>query len=94
MILNGHKFLVDCGESTLLQLLFNNIKIEEIDAVFVTHEHADHYLGLASFLQAYHGKTGAYPHVYCQELVKLFLDMQGICSTSVHVIDPQRPQYA
>ena len=62
--------------------------------MFITHEHADHYLGLASFLQAYHGKTAAYPHVYCQELVKLFLDMQGICSTSVHVIDAQRPQYA
>lgn len=50
LILNGHKFLLDCGESTLLQLLFNDIKIEEIEAVFITHEHADHYLGLASFL--------------------------------------------
>jgi len=42
--------LFDCGEGTLARLLDLAISPEDIQAIFLTHSHADHFLGLISFL--------------------------------------------
>ena len=39
-------YLVDCGEGTQMQLSKATIPLERIVAIFVTHLHADHALGL------------------------------------------------
>ncbi len=39
-------FLIDCGEGTQLQIRKYKESIQRIDQVFITHLHADHYLGL------------------------------------------------
>ncbi len=43
-------YLVDCGEATQMQLSKAAIPLERIAAVFVTHLHADHTLGLFGLL--------------------------------------------
>jgi len=50
----GHYFLIDCGEGTQIQLRRNNIKIQRISHVFISHLHGDHYLGLLGLLQTMH----------------------------------------
>jgi ribonuclease Z len=57
-IQNNH-FLVDCGEGTQLQLPRFGLKSQKIDAIFISHLHGDHYLGLIGLLSSLHlqGRT-------------------------------------
>lgn len=51
---NGFKVLIDCGLSFLRIkeiLLERKIQVEDLDALFLTHEHSDHILGLDIFLK-------------------------------------------
>ncbi|MEA2426446.1 MAG: ribonuclease [Thermoleophilaceae bacterium] len=48
----GDRLLFDCGEGTQRQLL-QSIGLSEIDEVFVTHFHADHFLGLPGMLKTF-----------------------------------------
>ncbi len=41
-----HTLLFDCGEGTQLQLMKAGISFMEIDRIFITHWHADHFAGL------------------------------------------------
>ena len=45
--------LVDCGEGTQRQLLRSTIGLIELPEVFLTHYHADHYLGLPGMLKTF-----------------------------------------
>ena len=47
----GEKLLFDCGEGTQRQLL-RSIGLLDLDAVFITHFHADHWLGLPGMLKS------------------------------------------
>jgi ribonuclease Z len=42
--------LVDCGEGTLRALFDLNIPIKNIKYIFLTHQHADHFLGITSLI--------------------------------------------
>jgi len=48
----GERILFDCGEGTQQQLL-RSVGLPEIDAVFVTHLHLDHWLGLLGLLKTF-----------------------------------------
>ncbi|MDP9384631.1 MAG: ribonuclease Z [Actinomycetota bacterium] len=48
----GDRLLFDCGEGTQRQLLCS-IGLPDLDAVFVTHYHADHWLGLPGMLKTF-----------------------------------------
>jgi ribonuclease Z len=48
----GDRILVDCGEGTQQQLL-RSIGLPELDAIFVTHYHLDHWLGLVGMLKTF-----------------------------------------
>jgi ribonuclease Z len=48
----GDKLLFDCGEGTQRQLL-RSVGLPEMDAVFLTHLHADHWLGLPGMLKSF-----------------------------------------
>ena len=48
----GERLLFDCGEGTQRQLL-RSVGLPDIDAVFVTHHHADHWLGLPGMLKSF-----------------------------------------
>ncbi|MHB8533310.1 MAG: ribonuclease Z [Solirubrobacteraceae bacterium] len=47
----GEKLLFDCGEGTQRQLI-RSVGLVEIDTVFISHFHADHWLGLPGMLKS------------------------------------------
>jgi len=49
----GERLLFDCGEGTQRQLLRSAIGLPELRDVFLTHYHADHYLGLPGMLKTF-----------------------------------------
>ena len=48
----GERILFDCGEGTQRQLI-RSVGLVELDAVFITHFHADHFLGLPGMLKTF-----------------------------------------
>jgi ribonuclease Z len=47
----GELLLFDCGEGTQRQLVRAGLSPLRVDAVFITHLHGDHFLGLAGLVQ-------------------------------------------
>src|SRR5690349_24691888 len=48
----GDRILFDCGEGTQQQLL-RSVGLPELDAIFLTHYHLDHWLGLVGMLKTF-----------------------------------------
>ncbi len=48
----GDRLLFDCGEGTQRQLL-RSVGLADMDSVFITHFHADHWLGLPGMLKSF-----------------------------------------
>jgi ribonuclease Z len=49
----GERLLFDCAEGTQRQLLRSNVGLIELRELFLTHYHADHYLGLPGMLKTF-----------------------------------------
>jgi ribonuclease Z len=49
----GERLLFDCAEGTQRQLLVSAVGLVELREVFLTHYHADHYLGLPGMLKTF-----------------------------------------
>jgi ribonuclease Z len=49
----GTKLLFDCSEGTQRQLLKSDVGLVELEEIFLTHYHADHYLGLPGMLKTF-----------------------------------------
>jgi ribonuclease Z len=49
----GERLLFDCAEGTQRQLLRSAVGLVELREVFLTHYHADHYLGLPGMLKTF-----------------------------------------
>ncbi len=49
----GERLLFDCGEGTQRQLLRSDVGLVDLEQVFLTHLHADHYLGLPGMLKTF-----------------------------------------
>ena len=65
----GERLLFDCAEGTQRQLLRSDVGLVDLEEIFLTHYHADHYLGLPGMLKTFalrgrdvpltiHGPTG------------------------------------
>jgi ribonuclease Z len=48
----GERILFDCGEGTQQQLL-RSAGLPELDAIFITHYHLDHWLGVVGMLKTF-----------------------------------------
>ncbi len=48
----GERILFDCGEGTQQQLL-RSVGLPDLDAIFITHLHLDHWLGLIGMLKTF-----------------------------------------
>ncbi len=49
----GDRLLFDCAEGTQRQLLRSDVGLVDLSEVFLTHYHADHYLGLPGMLKTF-----------------------------------------
>src|SRR4051812_15182096 len=49
----GDRLLLDCAEGTQRQLMKSNVGLLDFREVFLTHYHADHYLGLPGMLKTF-----------------------------------------
>lgn len=78
---NRH-FLIDCGEGTQIQLRRRSIKIQKLDAIFISHLHGDHYFGLVGLLSSMHllGRVKSisiYGPEMLEKIVRLQLELGG-----------------
>jgi ribonuclease Z len=87
----GDRILFDCGEGTQRQLM-QSVGLTELTEVFITHFHADHWLGLPGLLKTYdlrgrerplavHGPRGL------RELIVLALRAAGRVSFQLDLIE-------
>ena len=49
----GHLFLIDCGEATQVQLRKYKIKFSRIKHIFISHLHGDHFYGLIGLISTF-----------------------------------------
>jgi ribonuclease Z len=49
----GERLLFDCAEGTQRQLMRSTIGLPDLEEIFLTHYHADHYLGLPGMLKTF-----------------------------------------
>src|SRR5206468_12116375 len=49
----GERLLFDCAEGTQRQLLRSAVGLIELREIFLTHYHADHFLGLPGMLKTF-----------------------------------------
>ena len=49
----GERLLIDCAEGTQRQLLRSEVGLVELREIFLTHYHADHFLGLPGMLKTF-----------------------------------------
>ena len=87
----GDRILVDCGEGTQRQLL-RSIGLTDLDEIFITHLHADHWLGLPGMLKTFdmrdrdrplyvHGPRGL------RDLVQGVMRYAGATSYDLYVVE-------
>lgn len=79
----GKLFMVDCGEGTQLHIRSSHLNFTKIYAVFISHLHGDHVLGLIGMISTFglNGRTAPL-HIYAPaEYEKLLsLEIQTFCS--------------
>jgi len=63
--INGKLLMFDCGEGTQRQMRTLNLPLSKLQAIFITHWHGDHVLGLPGIIQSL-GADGFHStlHVY------------------------------
>jgi ribonuclease Z len=60
----GDRILIDCGEGSQRQLL-RSVGLPDVEHVFLTHFHADHFLGLPGMMKTFALRGRAVPlHIY------------------------------
>ncbi|MEM0372432.1 MAG: ribonuclease Z [archaeon] len=71
----NNRMLFDCGEGTQRQMFSAGISPFKISNVFITHLHADHFLGLAGLIQTLNFLQREEPlHVYGPTKIKKYVD--------------------
>jgi ribonuclease Z len=81
----GDRLLFDCGEGTQRQLL-KSIGLVELEDVFITHFHADHWLGLPGMLKTFslRGRDRALTVHGPPGLRALFDSMRGVIGKTTY----------
>ncbi len=82
--IRGKYFMIDCGEGTQTQVRHSRTNFSKLYAIFISHIHGDHVLGLIGMLSTFglQGRTTPL-HVYAPEgYESLFkLEIETFCST-------------
>jgi ribonuclease Z len=85
----GDKLLFDCAEGTQRQLLRSDVGLVDLEEVFVTHFHADHYLGLPGMLKTFalRGREGPLTIYGPQGLHELLSTLRRVFGRVTYPID-------
>lgn len=68
--------LLDCGEGTQRQMLIAGINFMDIDKIFITHWHADHFAGLIPLIQTMNLERRTKPlYIFAPEAEKFVSDI-------------------
>ena len=82
--IRGKYFMIDCGEGTQEQVRRSGIGFSKINAVFISHIHGDHVLGLIGMISTFglQGRTAPL-HIYGpKDYEELFnMEKRVFCST-------------
>lgn len=75
----GDRLLFDCGEGSQRQMQ-RSTGLVQVDEIFITHLHADHYLGIPGLLQTYdlHGRERPLRVIGPRGLIDLFSALRRI----------------
>jgi ribonuclease Z len=96
----GRYYLLDCGEGTQIQLRKYKISFQRIDRIFISHLHADHFLGLPGLLSTMDllGRTKEI-HIHAFEELEIFMNgyveatfTQFNFPIHMHYMDKKQPQ--
>ncbi len=73
----GHLFLIDCGEGTQIQLRKAKVKFSRIKHIFISHLHGDHFFGLVGLISTFRllGRTAPL-HIYGPKGIKEIITLQ------------------
>jgi len=87
----GERMLFDCGEGTQRQLV-SSVGLAELDDIFLTHYHADHWLGLPGMLKTFDLRGREKPlRIYgppgLRELLVLALRTAGRVSFELELVE-------
>ncbi len=82
--IRGKLFMVDCGEGTQAQIRRSHLNFTKLYAVFISHLHGDHVLGLIGMISTFglQGRTAPL-HIYAPAAYKELFEMEYkmFCST-------------
>ena len=79
----GRYFLIDCGEGTQMQIRKYKIKLQRIEAIFISHLHGDHFFGLIGLLSSMHLLGRKEPMtIYCPQGLQEIIELQNKYSES------------
>lgn len=84
---NENLFLFDCGDGTQFRLLEAGIRRSRIRAVFITHLHGDHYLGLLGLLTSMSLERRQTPLTIIspKRLAEILKTLPGLCPEEIHL---------
>lgn len=51
--IKGHRFLIDCGEGTQVQLRKAKVSFTHLKHIFISHLHGDHFFGLPGLVSSF-----------------------------------------
>lgn len=74
---DGHLYLIDCGEGTQVWLRRSKLAFSRISAIFITHIHGDHVFGLIGLISSFNLLDRDKPlHVFAPKELEEFLNLQ------------------
>jgi ribonuclease Z len=71
------RFMIDCGEGTQMQMIKYKTGHRNLDHIFISHLHGDHFFGLVGLVNAFHLFGRQKPlHIYAPADTKKVIDVQ------------------
>jgi ribonuclease Z len=81
--IKNHNFLIDCGESTQVQLRKYGIRFTKIKHIFISHLHGDHFYGLVGLISTFRLlNRKSELHIYSPKGLKEIITLQLKLSNS------------
>lgn len=74
--MRGKLFMIDCGEGTQMRLSRNNLNMNRIGHIFISHAHGDHFFGLPGLISTM-GLLGRVSqlHIFAPEQLRNFISV-------------------